>query len=106
MAYELIRRSSTTHPVSRDSSLWNDSNSWYTKSFAYGNHTTPSVNDLVSGTSLSKDEELAKMNPQPQRTLEEKIVDEKAPIGTSPPLTYVTSNYQPIADKTTASPYV
>lgn len=51
-------------------------------------------------TQANKDAELKAMNPPKERTLEEEVIDIRAPIGKSQPVEFVTSDFKPIADKT------
>jgi hypothetical protein len=74
VAYELLRRSSN---VSARSAIVQ-----YTPSQA------------------NKDAELKAMNPPKEHTLEEEMVDIRAPIGKSQPIEFVTSDFKPVADKT------
>lgn len=74
VAYELIRRSSAV--AARVQIVQN----------------TPSQSN--------KDAELKAMNPVQPQSLEEEIVQERAPIGVSPMVNMVDSNFLPVADKT------
>ena len=47
----------------------------------------------------NKDVELQKMNPPQHKTLEEDVVEQRAPIGRAPPTQYVNSDFKPVADK-------
>jgi hypothetical protein len=71
VAYELLRRSANVHSV---------------KMAAY----TP--------TQAKKDSDLIKMNPSKERTLEEEVVEQMAPVGKSDPSVYVSSSYKPVAE--------
>lgn len=51
-------------------------------------------------TQANKDVQLQKMNPPQTRTLEEDIIEMRAPIGKSSEMEYVNSSFQPIADST------
>lgn len=51
-------------------------------------------------TQVKKDVELAKMNPPQERTLEEDMVDLRAPIGRGNVSEYVESSFKPVSDKT------
>ena len=47
----------------------------------------------------SKDNQLRQMNPPTPKTLEEEMVDVRAPIGHSAPMSYSENSFQPVADK-------
>lgn len=47
-----------------------------------------------------RDEEMIRMNPPTKKTLEEMIVDEKAPVGHSNIYQYVDTSFKPISDNT------
>jgi hypothetical protein len=49
-------------------------------------------------TQAKKDSELAEMNPVIPTTLEEEMVAQMAPIGQSSLITYVSSEYKPVAE--------
>lgn len=49
-------------------------------------------------TQAKKDTELAEMNPVSPATLEEEMVAQMAPIGKSSLITYVSSEYKPVAE--------
>ena len=51
-------------------------------------------------TQANKDADLRAMNPPKERTLEEEVIDIRAPIGKSPSIEFVTSDFKPVADKT------
>ena len=51
-------------------------------------------------TQANKDVQLQKMNPPQTRTLEEDIIEMRAPIGKSSEMEYVNTSFQPIADST------
>jgi hypothetical protein len=74
VAYELLRRSSVV--TGRNAIVMN----------------TP--------TQAVKDIEMAVMNPPQEKTLEEHMVDIRAPIGKSSVSVIVDSNFKPVADKT------
>lgn len=74
VAYELLRRSSIV--TGRNAIVMN----------------TP--------TQAAKDIEMAAMNPPQEKTLEEHMVDQRAPIGKSPVSVMVDSNFKPVAGKT------
>ena len=46
-----------------------------------------------------KDEELRAMNPPQPATLEEEIIDLRAPVGKSPIAENITTSFKPVADK-------
>lgn len=73
VAYELIRRSSQV-----------------TGKVAMVKYTPSQIN---------KDIELRAMNPPQEKTLEEDIIDIRAPIGKNPPLQFVDSGFKPVSDK-------
>jgi hypothetical protein len=73
VAYELLRRSSIV-----------------TGHSAYIQYTP---------TQERRDAEMIAMNPPKQRTLEEEVVTQMAPIGKSPMGAYADSSFKPIADK-------
>ena len=74
VAYELLRRSSTI--TARPTMI----------------EYTP--------TQENKNRELKKMNPTPSLTLEEEIVDSRAPIGKSDQGVYIDTTFKPVANKT------
>jgi hypothetical protein len=49
-------------------------------------------------TQAKKDAEIAEMNPSAPTTLEEEMVAQMAPIGKSSLITYVSSEYKPVAE--------
>lgn len=49
-------------------------------------------------TQAKKDAEIAEMNPSVPTTLEEEMVAQMAPIGKSSLITYVSSDYKPVAE--------
>jgi hypothetical protein len=49
-------------------------------------------------TQAKKDAELVEMNPVPPATLEEEMVAQMAPIGKSSLISYVSSEYKPVAE--------
>lgn len=75
VAYELLRRSSTV-AAGRSAYI----------------QYTPSQE--------RRDAEMVAMNPPQQRTLEEDVVAQMAPIGKSPMGSYSDSTYKPVSDKT------
>ena len=50
-------------------------------------------------TQTKIDSEIKAMNPPKEKTLEEEIVDIRAPIGASPVVQFVDSSFKPVADK-------
>jgi hypothetical protein len=52
----------------------------------------------VVPTQFEKDVEMANMNPSVEITLEEEIVQIRAPIGKSDPVKYTESSFKPVAD--------
>ena len=48
----------------------------------------------------NKDQELKQMNPPQERSLEEQVIQEMAPIATSPTIEFVDTSFKPIADST------
>ena len=51
-------------------------------------------------TQVNKDVEMQKMNPPQYRTLEEDVINMRAPIGQSKSVEFVDTSFQPIADST------
>ena len=51
-------------------------------------------------TQANKDAELEKMNPPQYKTLEEDIIEMRAPVGKSSQMEYVNTSFQPVADST------
>jgi hypothetical protein len=54
-------------------------------------------------TQVQKDSELQQMNPVQQKTLEEEVVAEKAPVPSTPHEIAVQKSYLPVADKSSLS---
>lgn len=46
-----------------------------------------------------KDVDLRLMNPPKEKTIEEEVIEVRAPIGKSVPTEYINSSYKPVADK-------
>jgi hypothetical protein len=46
-----------------------------------------------------KDIDLRLMNPTKEKTIEEEVIEVRAPIGKSVPTEYINSSYKPVADK-------
>ena len=90
VAYELIRRSSIQGSLRQHPQQLS------------GEHSTqymPTHVPKVITTQEAKDTEMASMNPSRETTLEEEIVDLRAPIGKSDPVKYTESSFKPVADK-------
>jgi len=51
-------------------------------------------------TQANKDVQLQKMNPPQYKTLEEDIIEMRAPVGKSSQMEYVNTSFQPVADST------
>jgi len=62
------------------------------------NNRVPMI--LYTPTQAKKDAEMAAMQPPKEKTLEEEMVEQMAPIGKSSMITYTVSDYKPIADDT------
>lgn len=63
--------------------------------------STPSVTgktEYVQYTPENRDEEIKKLNPPEEKTLEESIVSKMSPIGQSNVSDYVNTSFKPIAD--------
>jgi hypothetical protein len=50
-------------------------------------------------TQQKKDTELKEMNPSKDKTLEEEMVEIRAPLGSDEPPAFVSSSFKPVADK-------
>ena len=50
-------------------------------------------------TQVAKDEDLRKMNPVVEKTVEEEVIEVRAPIGKSEPTEYVVTSFKPVAEK-------
>lgn len=50
-------------------------------------------------TQVAKDEDLRKMNPVVEKTVEEEVIEVRAPIGKSEPTEYVMTSFKPVAEK-------
>lgn len=74
VVYELLRRSSVVQPV-----------------FTSIMQNTPSQ--------VVKDQELKKMNPPVYTTLEEEVIQVRAPIGKSSEIELINSQFKPVSDK-------
>jgi hypothetical protein len=90
VAYELIRRSSFQGSVKQNAQRLSGENS---------TQYMPTHVPKVVTTQSEKDTEMASMNPSRETTLEEEIVELRAPIGKSDPVKYTESSFKPVADK-------
>uniref|UniRef100_A0A6C0KGY7 Uncharacterized protein n=1 Tax=viral metagenome TaxID=1070528 RepID=A0A6C0KGY7_9ZZZZ len=50
-------------------------------------------------TQVAKDEDLRKMNPVVEKTVEEEVIEVRAPIGKSEPTEYIVTSFKPVAEK-------
>ena len=50
-------------------------------------------------TQTKKDDQMQKMNPPKEITLEETIIEKMSPIGKSEPLEYINTTFKPVSDK-------
>lgn len=75
VAYEVLRRSSST--------------SGNTKAIIM--EYTPSQS--------TKDSDMKTMNPVVEKTVEEEVIEVRAPIGKSQPTEYITTSFKPVAEK-------
>ena len=75
VAYEVMRRSS--------------SNKGNTKAIIM--EYTPSQ--------ATKDADMGSMNPSVEKTVEEEVIEVRAPIGKSQPTEYISTSFKPVADK-------
>jgi predicted membrane protein len=75
VAYEVMRRSS--------------SNKGNTKAIIM--EYTPSQ--------MTKDADMHKMNPTVEKTVEEEVIEVRAPIGKAQPTEYIATSFKPVADK-------
>ena len=89
VAYELIRRSSAHSAVNLSHSV----NDTIPTQYMPTNMPKPMTPQSI------KDAEINKMNIPHETTLEEEIVEMRAPIGKSDPVHYTESSFKPIADK-------
>jgi len=89
VAYELIRRSASVAPQLESRG---------TDKYATQYMPTHVPKPIVSQS--EKDSELSDMNPTREISLEEDIVQMRAPIGRSDPVNYTESSFKPIADNT------
>ncbi len=62
------------------------------------NNRVPMI--LYTPTQAKKDAEIAAMQPPNEKTLEEEMVEQMAPIGKSSMITYTVSDYKPVAGDT------
>jgi hypothetical protein len=91
VAYELIRRSSLS------------SSDVIATQRGYDRHSTEYMPTHVPKsipTQADKNAEMAELNPPRNPTLEEEIVQMRAPIGRSDPVKYTESSFKPVADDT------
>ena len=88
VAYELIRRSSFQGAKQNPQQLSGENSTQYMPTHVPKVVTTQSV----------KDSEMASMNPSRETSLEEEIVELRAPIGKSDPVKYTESTFKPVAD--------
>ena len=88
VAYELIRRSSIQDARKNPQQLSGENSTQYMPTHVPKVVTTQSV----------KDSEMASMNPSRETSLEEEIVELRAPIGKSDPVKYTESSFKPVAD--------
>jgi hypothetical protein len=89
VAYELIRRSSSFTPVRETRPM---------DKYATQYMPTHVPKPVVSQS--EKDSELRDLNPSVSSTLEEEMVQMRAPIGRSDPVKYTESSFKPVADNT------
>jgi len=75
VAYEVLRRSSTNKGVKN----------------AVIMEYTPSQS--------TKDADLRSMNPSSEKTVEEEVIEIRAPIGKQQPTEYVSTSFKPVSDK-------
>jgi hypothetical protein len=88
VAYELIRRSSLQSSPRQNTKLSGANSTQY----------MPTHVPKVIPTQSEKDADMANMNPTMDITLEEEIVQLRAPIGKSDPVKYTESTFKPVAD--------
>jgi hypothetical protein len=88
VAYELIRRSSSQGSLRQNNQLSGQNSTQY----------MPTHVPKVIPTQFEKDVEMEMMNPPKETTLEEEIVQLRAPIGKSDPVKYTESSFKPVAD--------
>jgi hypothetical protein len=50
-------------------------------------------------TQEKKDVDLRLMNPPKEKTIEEEVIEVRAPIGKSVPTEYINSSFKPVTDK-------
>lgn len=79
VAYELLRRSASFKPITLQ-------------------EYTPNQE--------KKNNDLRKMNPAQEKTLEEEVVDKMAPVGKSDASVYLPSTYKPVTEKLTGASMV
>lgn len=88
VAYELIRRSANVVSIHET----RETNKYATQ------YMPTHVPKPISNSQLEKDGELNQLNPPRQSSLEEEIVQIRAPIGRSDPVKYTDSSFKPVAD--------
>jgi hypothetical protein len=94
VAYELIRRNGVS---SIKTTRMDGDSSWYTDPVAYPNNIKMMMDGVESGEK-TKEEQLRAMNPKKKTTLEEEIIQERAPIRGESNV-YMDTSFKPVADK-------
>jgi hypothetical protein len=89
--YQVLRRNQPKSMYEKTTRMDGDS-AWYTDPVAYPNNHS----DVIPTDPISKDQQLASMNPQPQKTLEEEVVDLRAPVGKGERVEYINTDYKPV----------
>lgn len=87
VAYELIRRSAQYTPIHEGRAT-----------NKYSTQYMPTHVPRAIVSQMEKDSELSELNPPRSSTLEEEIVQMRAPIGRSDPVKYTESSFKPVAD--------
>lgn len=87
VAYELFRRSTLPKPLARRSEEPRIT------------QQMPQREPQPSHSQSAKDTQLRQMNPSVPKTLEEEMVEVRAPIGHGSPVSYTESSFLPVADK-------
>lgn len=87
VAYELFRRSMVSKPLARRAEE------------PRMTQQMPQREPQPSHSQSTKDAQLRQMNPSTPKTLEEEMVDVRAPIGHGSPVSYTESSFLPVADK-------
>ena len=75
VAYEVLRRSS------------------------YKAENTKAIILEYTPSQVSKDVDMQNMNPSVEKTVEEEVIEVRAPIGRPQPTEYITTSFKPVADK-------